>query len=40
MEQRISSLKPEFNEISLVRDKINNIFDSLKGKMDKLKLLY
>ena len=40
MEQRIYSLKTEFNDISLVRDKINNIFDSLKGKMDKLKLLY
>ena len=40
MEHRISNLKTEFNDISLIRDKINNIFASLKGKMDKLKLLY
>jgi hypothetical protein len=40
MEHRISNLKTEFNDISLIRDKINNIFESLKVKMNKLKLLY
>jgi hypothetical protein len=40
MEHRISNLKTEFNDISLVRDRINNVFGSLKGKMDKLKNLY
>jgi hypothetical protein len=40
MEQRITSLQHEFNNISLIRNKIMNIFDLLKNKMDKLKLLY
>lgn len=40
MEHRISNLKTEFNNISLIRDKINNIFASLKGKMEKIKFLY
>ena len=40
MEHRISNLKTEFNDISLVRDRINNVFGSLKGKIDKLKNLY
>jgi hypothetical protein len=40
MEHRIANLKTDFNEISLVRDRINNVFGSLKGKMDKLKNLY
>jgi len=40
MEHRISNLKTEFNDISLIRDKITNIFESLKGKMNKLKFLY
>jgi len=40
MEHRISNLKTEFNNISLVRDRINNVFGSLKGKIDKLKNLY
>jgi len=40
MEIRISNLKTEFNNISLVRSKIINIFESLKNKSDKLKNLY
>ena len=40
MEIRISNLKTEFNNISLVRSKIMNIFESLKNKSDKLKNLY
>jgi hypothetical protein len=40
MEIRISNLKTEFNNISLVRSKIINVFESLKNKSDKLKNLY
>jgi len=40
MEFRISNLKTEFNNISLVRSKIMNVFESLKNKSDKLKNLY
>jgi hypothetical protein len=40
MEVRLSNLKTEFNNISLVRSKIINVFESLKNKSDKLKLLY
>ena len=40
MEIRISNLKIEFNNISLVRTKIINVFESLKNKSDKLKNLY
>jgi len=40
MEGRITNLKTDFNNISLIRGKIINIFDSLKNKTDKLKLLY
>uniref|UniRef100_A0A6C0DKK9 Uncharacterized protein n=1 Tax=viral metagenome TaxID=1070528 RepID=A0A6C0DKK9_9ZZZZ len=40
MEGRITNLKIEFNNISLIRGKIINVFESLKNKMDKLKLLY
>jgi hypothetical protein len=40
MEFRISNLKTEFNNISLIRSKIINIFESLKNKSDKLKNLY
>jgi hypothetical protein len=40
MEVRLSNLKIEFNNISLVRSKIINVFESLKNKSDKLKLLY
>ena len=40
MEIRISNLKTEFNNISLVRSKIMNIFESLKNKSTKLKSMY
>jgi len=40
MEIRISNLKTEFNNISLVRSKIISVFDSLKNKSDKLKMIY
>ena len=40
MEGRITNLKIEFNNISLIRSKIINIFESLKNKSDKLKLMY
>jgi len=40
MEVRLSNLKIEFNNISLVRSKIINVFESLKNKSDKLKYLY
>jgi len=40
MEIRISNLKTEFNNISLVRSKIINVFETLKNKSDKLKNLY
>jgi hypothetical protein len=40
MEIRISNLKTEFNNISLIRSKIINVFESLKNKSDKLKNLY
>lgn len=40
MENRIANLKYEFNNINSIRNKIIHIFESLKNKMDKLKLLY
>uniref|UniRef100_A0A6C0D6R1 Uncharacterized protein n=1 Tax=viral metagenome TaxID=1070528 RepID=A0A6C0D6R1_9ZZZZ len=40
MEIRISNLKTEFNNISLIRSKIINVFETLKNKSDKLKNLY
>ena len=40
MEIRISNLKSEFNNISLIRSKIMNVFECLKNKSDKLKNLY
>jgi hypothetical protein len=40
MENRISNLKIEFNNISLIRTKIIEIFESLKIKIDKLKILH
>ena len=40
MEIRISNLKTEFNNITLIRSKIINVFESLKNKSDKLKNLY
>jgi hypothetical protein len=40
MEIRISNLKTEFNNISLIRSKIINVFESLKNKSDKLKTIY
>ena len=40
MELKISNLKTEFNEISLVRSKTTSVFETLKNKMDRLKHLY
>jgi hypothetical protein len=40
MEIRLSNLKSEFNNISLIRSKIINVFETLKNKSDKLKNLY
>ena len=40
MEISISNFKTEFNDISLVRNKIIGIFETLKSKMDRLKNLY
>jgi hypothetical protein len=40
MEARIINLQHEFNGISLIRNKIINIFELLKNKMDKLKILH
>ena len=40
MEVRITNLQHEFNVISLIRNKIMNIFELLKNKMDKLKILH
>ena len=40
METRVSNLKSDFNNISLIRSKIIGVFESLKNKSDKLKNLY
>jgi len=40
MEFQISNLKNEFNNITLIRSKIINVFETLRSKSDKLKILY
>ncbi len=40
MEIRITGLKQEFNNISLIRNKIIHVFEILKNKTDKIKLMY
>ena len=40
MEIQISNFKNEFNNITLIRSKIINVFETLRSKSDKLKILY
>jgi len=40
MEIQISNFKNEFNNITLIRSKIINVFETLRSKTDKLKILY
>jgi hypothetical protein len=40
MEFKISNLKNEFNNITLLRSKIISVFETLRNKSDKLKIIY
>ena len=40
MEFQISNLKNEFNNITLLRSKIISVFETLRNKSDKLKIIY
>jgi hypothetical protein len=40
MEFKISNLKNEFNNITLLRSKIMSVFETLRNKSDKLKIIY
>lgn len=40
METRITNLKNDFNNITLIRNKIIRVFEILQNKMDKIKIIY
>lgn len=40
METRITNLKNDFNNITLLRNKIIRVFEILQNKMDKIKIIY
>jgi hypothetical protein len=40
MEIRITNLKHDFNNITLIRNKIIRVFELLQNKMDKMKIIY